>query len=63
MCQPGYPTPGGVPLEGLILELGLGEPQHKVVLVALVGVLLHALTDTNGQVLLVVVVEHIIPSF
>ena len=40
--------PGGVPLEGLILELGLGEPQHKVVLVALVGVLLHALTDTNG---------------
>ena len=53
-------APGGVPLEGLILELGLGEPQHKVVLVALVGVLLHALADAHGQILLVVVVEHII---
>ena len=54
-------TPGGVPFQGLILELGLGEPQHKVVLVALVGVLLHALPDAHGQVLLIVLVEDIVP--
>ena len=54
-------APGGIPLQGLILELGLGEPQHKVVLVALVHVLLHALPDAYGQILLVVVVEHIVP--
>ena len=53
-------APGGVPLEGLILELGLGEPEDEVVLVALVGVLLHALPDAHGQILLVMVVEHII---
>ena len=53
-------APGGVPLEGLVLELGLGEPEDEVVLVALVGVLLHALPDAHGQVLLVVVVEDIV---
>ena len=53
-------TPGGIPLEGLILELGLGEPEDKVVLIALVGVLLHALPDAHGQVLGVVVVEDIV---
>jgi hypothetical protein len=52
--------PGGVPLEGLILELGLGEPKDKVVFVALVGVLFHALPDAHRQVLLVVVVEHVV---
>ena len=54
-------APGGVPFQGLILELGLGEPEDKVVAVALVGVLLHALPDAHGQVLLVVVVEDIVP--
>ena len=53
--------PGGVPLQGLVLKLGLGEPEDEVVLVALVGVLLHALAHAHGQVLLVVVVEDIVP--
>ena len=53
-------TPRRVPFQGLILELGLGEPQHEVVLVALVGVLLHALADAHSQILLVVVVEDIV---
>ena len=62
MCQPGIAhAPGGIPLQGLVLKLGLGEPQHKVVLVALVRVLLHALPDAHGQILLVVVVEDIVP--
>ena len=54
-------APRGVPLQGLILELGLGEPQHEVVAVALVGVLLHALADAHRQILLVVVVEDVVP--
>ena len=54
-------APRGVPFQGLILELGLGEPQHKVVPVALVGVLLHALTDAHRQILLVVIVEDVVP--
>ena len=40
-------APGGIPLQGLILKLGLGEPEDEVVLVALVGVLLHALPDAR----------------
>ena len=52
--------PGGVPLQGLVLKLGLGEPEDEVVLVALVGVLLHALAHAHGQVLLVVVVEDVV---
>ena len=54
-------TPGGVPLEGLVLKLALGEPEDEVISVALVGVLLHALPDTHGQVLLIVVVEDVVP--
>ena len=46
-------APGRIPLEGLIFKLGLGEPQNEVVLVALVGVLLHALADTDSQILLI----------
>ena len=53
-------TPGRVPLQGLILEFGLGEPEDEVVLVALVGILLHALPDAHSQILLVMVVEHIV---
>ena len=55
-------APGGVPLQGLVLELGLGEPQDKVVLVALVHVLFHALPDAHGQILLVVVIEDIVAA-
>ena len=53
-------APGGVPFEGLVLELGLGEPEDEVVLVALVGVLLHALADADGQIFLVVLIEDIV---
>ena len=53
-------APGRIPLERLILELGLGEPEDKVVLVLLVLVLLHTLAHADGEVLLVVVVEDIV---
>ena len=53
-------APGGVPLQGLILKLGLGEPEDEVVLVPLVGVLFYALTDADSQILLVVVIKDII---
>ena len=53
-------APGRIPFQGLVLELGLGEPQDEVVAVALVGVFLHALADAHHQVLLLVLVEHII---
>ena len=52
--------PGGVPLQGLVLEFGLGEPEYKVVFIALVGVLLHAVPDAHRQIVLVMVVEHVI---
>ena len=51
---------GAVPLEFLILEFGLGKPEHKVGFVFLVVVPLHALAHTLGQILGVVVVENII---
>ena len=53
-------APRGVPLEGLILELGLREPENEVILIALVGVLLDALTHADGKVLLLMVVEDIV---
>ena len=53
-------APGGIPFECLILELGLGEPQHEVVFVALVRILLNALAHADGKVLLVVVVEDVV---
>ena len=53
-------APGGVPLERLVLELALGEPEHEVVLVALVRVLLDALAHADVQIVRVEVVEHIV---
>ena len=53
-------APGRIPLQGLVLKLGLGEPEDKVVLVALVAVLLHALTDAHSQVFLVEVVKDVV---
>ena len=44
-------APRGVPLEGLILELGLREPENEVILIALVGILLDALAHADGKVL------------
>ena len=53
-------APRRVPLERLILKLGLREPEHKIVLVALVRVLLHALADADGEILCVMIVEDIV---
>ena len=53
-------TPGRVPLESLILKLGLGKPQHKVVLVSLIGVLFHAFTDSYSQIFLIMVVKDVV---
>ena len=53
-------APRGVPLERLILKFRFCEPEDEVVFVALVDVLLHALTDADLEVLLLVVVEHVV---
>ena len=53
-------SPRGIPLERLILKLGFGEPQHKIVLIALVGVLLHSFAHTNGKILLLMLIEYIV---
>ncbi len=53
-------APGGVPLQGLVLELALGEPEDEVVLVALVRVLLDALAHADVQVVRVEVVEDVV---
>ena len=53
-------TPRGVPFERLIFKFRLGEPQHEVVLVALVRILLHALAHADRQILGVMVVKDIV---
>ena len=47
-------APRGIPLERLILKLGLGEPEHKVVLVALIAVFLDAFADADSEIVRVV---------
>ena len=44
-------TPGTVPFQLLILNLGFGEPEHEVGLVALCKVLFNAVAHTNCKVL------------
>ena len=53
-------APGRIPLEGLILKLGLGKPKDKIIFVPLVYILFHALPDADSQIFLVMVVEYII---
>ena len=53
-------TPGAFPFQLLILKFGLGEPQHKIRLVPLVGVFLHAFADAHGQIFLLLLVKNII---
>ena len=53
-------APRRIPLERLIFKLGFCEPEHKVVLVALVRILLDALADADGEVFFLVIVENIV---
>jgi hypothetical protein len=53
-------TPGAIPLELLIVKLGLSEPKHEVCLIFLVLILLNALADTYLEVLLLEVVENVV---
>ena len=53
-------TPGRIPLQGLILKLGLGKPEHKIIFILLVCVLFHAFPDAHGQVFLIMVVEDVV---
>ncbi len=53
-------APGGIPFQGLVLELALGEPEDEIILVPFVGVFLHALPNAYGQIILFVVVEDIV---
>ena len=51
---------GGFPLEGLVLKLGLGEPENEVCLVLLVFILFNALSYSYCQILLVVFAEDVV---
>ncbi len=53
-------APGGIPLERLIFKLGFGEPQHEVVLVALVIVGLYAIAHADLQVFFFKIVEDVV---
>ena len=53
-------APGGFPLESLIFKLGLREPEDEIVSVALVGVLVNAFANADGEVFLVEIVEDIV---
>ena len=53
-------TPRAIPLELLIVKLGLCEPENEVRLVFLVCVLLNALTDTDRKIVLLEVVENVV---
>ena len=45
-------APRTVPLERLILELGLGKPKHKVILILLILVFLNIITYADLQLFL-----------
>ena len=53
-------APRRIPLERLILKLGLCKPQNEVVFVALVRVLLNALAHADIEILGVEVVENVV---
>ena len=53
-------SPRALPLHLLILELGLGDPEHKVGLVALVSVGVHTLTHSDGKVLAAEIAEDVV---
>ena len=53
-------APRGIPLELLVFELRLREPEHEVALVALVLVLLHAVAHADGEAFLLHVAEHVV---
>ena len=53
-------APRAIPLELLIVELGLCEPEHEVCLVSLVGVLFNALADSDLEVLFLEIVENVV---
>ena len=46
-------SPGGIPLESLVLKLGFSEPKHEVVLVFLIVIGLNTLSYTNLKIVLV----------
>ena len=53
-------SPGRIPLQRLILKLGFSEPQNEVISVFLIGILLHAIANTYGQILLIVVIKDLV---
>ncbi len=53
-------SPGAVPLELLVLKLGLCEPQHKIRLIALVLVGLNAVPHAHRQILGVLIPENVV---
>ena len=53
-------APRGLPLELLIVELGLCEPEHEISLVALVSVLLNTLSHADLEIFLAEISENVV---
>ena len=53
-------TPWALPFQLLVIELALCEPENEIRFIALISVLLNALADTYGKVLLLEIVEHVV---
>ena len=51
---------GRLPLESLILKLGLSEPENEVSLVLLIGVLFNAFSDAYCQIFLLMLAEYVV---
>ena len=53
-------APGTIPLQLLVLKLGLGEPEHEITLISLVAVFLHVVSNAHEKLLLAMIREHVI---
>ena len=53
-------APRAVPFERLILELGLGKPEHEIALVALVGVFFDIIAHTDHQTVFIMSGQRVI---
>ena len=53
-------APWTIPFQFLVIEFGLGKPQYKITLVALIFILRYVITDTYHQLFFALAGEYII---
>ena len=53
-------APRGIPFQGLVLKFGFRKPENEIIFVAFVCIFLYALTHTDREVILVVIVEYVV---